>query len=347
MWLRDYHFDGLRLDAVHAYYDRSALPFLEQLSREVEALSALLGRHFVLIAESDLNDPRLVTSIDAGGFGLDAQWSDDFHHALHSALTGETNGYYEDFGKLEHLATALREAFVYSGNYSTNRRRHHGRPVRGLSGHRFLGYAQNHDQIGNRAKGERLCHLLDKGRLKIAAALVLTASFVPMLFQGEEFASSSPFQYFTHHEDPELAKSVSEGRASEFVSFGWNAADVPDPQDPQTFQRSKLNWKEANGGEHAELLKWYEQLIAFRRASADLTDGNLDRVEVDFDEDARWLVLRRGTLEIACNFGDAHQVVPVKASSKPLICSEKDLGLNSDRIELPGASVAIFSDQQR
>jgi maltooligosyltrehalose trehalohydrolase len=342
MWLRDYHFDGLRLDAVHAYFDRSALPFLEQLSREVKELSALLGRHLVLIAESDLNDPRLVTCQEAGGLGIDAQWSDDFHHALHSALTGETNGYYEDFGQLEQLATSLQEAFVYSGSYSGHRGRPHGRSARGLSGHRFLGYAQNHDQIGNRAKGERLSHVINAGQQKIAAALVLTSPFIPMLFQGEEFASSSPFLYFTHHEDPDLAISVSEGRREEFAAFGWDPSDVPDPQDPETFKKSKIKWDEVQNGEHADLLHWYKTLIALRRSSPPLTDGRLDKVDVSFDEEARWLVVRRGDVEVACNFAGDSQDVPIKHLIGEPLCSEKEWRLRPCSIELPGTSVAIF-----
>ncbi len=348
MWLRDYHFDGLRLDAVHAYLDRSATPFLEQLSREVKELSALLGRHFVLIAESDLNDPRLVTCVEAGGLGIDAQWSDDFHHALHSALTGETNGYYEDFGKLEQLATALREVFVYAGDYSEHRGKRHGRrPATTLSGHRFLGYAQTHDQVGNRARGERLSHVINAGRQKIAAALVLTSPFVPMLFQGEEFASSSPFLYFTQHEDPDLARDVSEGRKGEFAAFGWDPSRVPDPQNPETFQRSKIKWKELQDGEHAELLSWYKTLIALRRSSPALTDGRLEKVEVSFDEQARWLVMRRCDVEVACNLADNRQAVPVKHTRGEPLCSENEWHLRPDSIELPGASVAILSAQDR
>ncbi len=232
MWLRDYHFDGLRLDAVHAYFDKSAIHFLEYLSSEVDALASQLGRHLVLIAESDLNDPRVVTSREMGGFGCDAQWSDDFHHALHSVITGERDGYYKDFGSFEQLAKAFKNAFVYDGIYAEDRGRIHGRTPVGLSGHHFLAYAQDHDQVGNRAQGDRLSQLVSVGRQKIAAALVLTSPFIPMLFEGEEFGASTPFQYFTHHEDVQLGQAVSEGRRSEFAAFGWDPKDVPDPQDP-------------------------------------------------------------------------------------------------------------------
>ena len=335
-WLRDYHFDGLRLDAIHAYYDRSAVTFLENLSSEVDALEASLGRHLVLIAESDLNDPRVVTCREAGGLGIDAQWSDDFHHALHSVLTGETTGYYKDFGSLRHLATALREGYVYAGSHSPSRGRVHGRRDADLSGHRLLGYAQNHDQAGNRATGDRLGHLVSPGRQKIAAALVLTAPFVPMLFQGEEFGASSPFQYFTNYQDERLGKSVSEGRRNEFAAFGWNPEQVPDPQDLATFERSKLRWEEAQ----SELLAWYRKLIAFRRAQPSLTDGRLDRVDVAFDEHARWLVMRRGAVEIVCNFAQDWQAVPV--TGKNVICSEPEWHRRPGLIELPSDSIAIL-----
>ena len=212
----------------------------------MHALEAHLGRHLVLIAESDLNDPRLVRPPELGGYGLEAQWSDDFHHALHAVLTGERAGYYADFGALADLAKALTGAFVYDGRYSHFRGRRHGRPATGLTGDRFLGYLQNHDQVGNRAQGERSSHLLSPGRLKIAAALVLTSPFVPMLFQGEEWGATTPFQYFTDHEDAELARAVSEGRRSEFAAFGGDPEEVPVPKSrPHTCARGSIgvSWR--------------------------------------------------------------------------------------------------------
>lgn len=341
MWLRDYHFDGLRLDAIHAFVDRSAMHFLEQLSTEVHALASQLGRHVVLIAESDLNDPRIVTSREANGYGIDAQWSDDFHHALHTVLTGESKGYYEDFGSLAQLAKALRQAYVFDGAYSRHRDRIHGRtPVR-LSGHRFLAYAQNHDQIGNRAQGERLSRLVSVGRQKIAAALVLTSPFIPMLFQGEEFGASTPFQYFTHHEDPELAHKVSEGRRSEFKAFGWNPEQVPDPQDPATFQRSKLNWNEVHGQPHASILKWHRDLIALRRSQPSLTDGRMHEVDGRFDERANWFCVRRGNVEVICNLNSDRQAIPIARTPGHVLSSEIDYQLRPGLIELPADSVAI------
>jgi maltooligosyltrehalose trehalohydrolase len=342
MWLRDYHFDGLRLDAVHALHDFSAISFLEELSIEVDALASHLGKHLVLIAESDLNDPRLVRSRDAHGFGIDAQWSDDLHHALHSVLTGETSGYYEDFGSLEDLAIALKEAFVYSGDYSEHRQRRHGRKPLGLSGHRFLAYSQNHDQVGNRANGERLSQQLSPGYQKIAAALVLTSPFVPMLFMGEEFSASTPFQYFTNHQDEKLGHSVSEGRRSEFSAFGWNPDDVPDPQDPATFQRSKLKWDEIGSGVHAEVLDWYRQLIALRKRISALTNGQLDEVDCCYSESDCWFVLNRGPVQVACNLSKVCRQVPVDSGAGLLLTSHPECELENGSVRMPSESVSIL-----
>lgn len=343
LWLRDYHLDGLRLDAVHAILDTSAQPFLEQLALEVLALSEHLGRPLVLIPESDLNDPRLLWSRERGGFGLDAQWSDDFHHALHSVLTGEHNGYYADFGSLRHLAKALRQAFVYDGRFSVHRQRHHGRPPVGLSGQRFLGYLQNHDQVGNRARGERLSQLVSRGRLKIGAALVFTSPFIPMLFQGEEWAASTPFLYFTDHPEAELAEAVRQGRRREFAAFGWKPEEVPDPQDPATFAASKLNWSELAEPSHADLLDWHRELIRLRRREPDLSDGRLDRLETRFDEDARWLVVKRGTVCVVCNLAPQTQRVPIASGGHHvLLASHAEAAVAGDAIQLPPDAVAIL-----
>jgi maltooligosyltrehalose trehalohydrolase len=303
MWLRDYHFDGLRLDAVHAFLDRSATHFLEQLAMEVDALEAQLERHLVLIAESDLNQPLIVTPREANGYGIDAQWSDDFHHALHSVLTGERDGYYADFGCLRQLAKSLKHVFVYDGQYAPHRNRIHGRPVAGISGNRFLGYLQNHDQIGNRAQGDRSSHLLNPDRLMVAAALVLLAPFVPMLFQGEEFAASSPFQYFTDHDDAEVGKAVTEGRRREFSSFGWNPENIPDPQSVETFERSKIKWDEVDKEPHRSILEWHRKLIKLRHSSPDFIDGRLEMVHTEADEEHSILTMQRGGFEVVCNLG--------------------------------------------
>jgi maltooligosyltrehalose trehalohydrolase len=342
MWLRDYHFDGLRLDAVHAYMDRSAIHFMEQLSTEVRALEAETGKHCVVIAESDLNDPRLVKPPQAGGYGMDAQWSDDFHHSLVTVLTGDRSGYYSDFGTMADLAKSLKSAFVYDGIYAPHRDRVHGRPVEGLPAWRFLGYAQNHDQVGNRAQGERLCHLTSVGRAKIAAALVFTAPFVPMLFQGEEWAASSPFQYFTDHEDTELGRSVSEGRKREFAAFGWNPDDIPDPQDEQTFLRSKLKWEERGTGEHAEMLAWYKQLIALRKRHPELTNGLLEDTKIEFSEEEKWLAMQRGNLEVVVNLRNQPLKRQVHPASKLLLSSNAAAKINEASLNLPPDTVAIL-----
>lgn len=340
MWLRDYHFDGLRIDAIHAIFDSSAVHFLEQLSEEVTDLEAYLGRRLVLIAESDLNDPRIITSREAGGYGINAQWSDDFHHALHAALTGESFGYYADFGKLEDLAKALRNAYVYDGGFSKFRGRRHGRRAHGLSGSHFLGYLQTHDQVGNRAKGERSSQIMSVDQLKIGAALVLCAPFIPMLFQGEEFAALSPFLYFTNHLEPQVAAAVSEGRRGEAAAFGWNPDEVPDPQDPETFERSKLDWSEAGSEPHRGILEWYRQLIALRRARPDLADGELDRVAVEFSESERWLLFRRGRVAVACNLAHKPRVVPLQARCV-LMSSSAESAIRGETVELAPDSVMI------
>jgi maltooligosyltrehalose trehalohydrolase len=344
MWLRDYHMDGLRLDAVHALIDTSAVHFLEQLAAEVQRLEAQLGRHLVLIAESDLNDPRLVRPPEIGGYGLAAQWSDDFHHALHAVLTGERAGYYGDFGAAADLAQSFTNAFVYDGRYSRFRDRRHGRPATGLSGHRFFGYLQNHDQIGNRAQGERSSHLLSPERLKIAAALVLTSPFVPLLFQGEEWGASTPFQYFTDHEDPELGRAVREGRRAEFSAFGWSAEEVPDPQDPATYVRSRLDWRELAGEPHASILDWHRRFVRLRRQIPTLADGRMDQVRVRFDEAARWLTVERGPMIVACNLATRAQRVPIgrEQSSEVLLSSDPMLEVNASGAALPPDSVVVL-----
>lgn len=342
-WLENYHFDGLRLDAVHAIYDQSAIHFLEELSERTDELEARLGRRLWLIAESDLNDPRIVRSRDEGGFGIDAQWSDDFHHSLHAALTNEAAGYYSDFGSIGDIAKALQQAFVYDGVHSEFRDRVHGRSAEGLDGDRFLGYLQTHDQVGNRAMGERTAALMDTELLKVGAALVLTSPFIPMLFQGEEWGASTPFLYFTDHEDPALGKAVSEGRRREFAAFGWNPEDIPDPQDPETFERSKLDWSELADQQHADLLEWHRQLIRARREVSDLGPGGMADVETRYDEDGRWLVIERGRATIVANLD--HEVRKIALHRDPgqlLLSSGKPPELDRDDLTLSERSVSIF-----
>jgi maltooligosyltrehalose trehalohydrolase len=343
MWLRDFHFDGLRLDAVHGMVDTSAVHILEQLKIEVETLSAQLGRPLVLIPESDLNDPRLLWPRERGGFQLDAQWSDDFHHALHAVLTGETGGYYSDFGKLEDLAKALRRAFIFDGIFSKYRRRTHGRPTEGLRGHSFLGYLQNHDQVGNRAEGKRTSQLMNLGKLKIGAALVLTSPFVPLLFQGEEWGASTPFFFFTDYQESELANAVRAGRCREFAAFGWKPEETADPQAIETFKKSKLNWNEISKSSHAEILDWHKQLIQLRRRETDLNDGRMNCVRARFDEAKRRLAVERGAIVVECNLSADPEAVSLRTGSyEVLLVSESGAKLAGGKILLPPESVAVL-----
>jgi maltooligosyltrehalose trehalohydrolase len=343
-WLRDYHLDGLRIDAIHAIVDTSATHVLEQLSTEVAELSARVGRPLWLIAESDLNDPRVLRSPQAGGYGVHAQWSDDLHHALHTVLTGESDGYYGDFGSLATLATALESAWVYAGRWSDNRGRTHGRPPLGLPGWAFLGYLQNHDQVGNRAVGDRIGASVPTGRLKVGAALYLCAPFVPMVFQGEEWNASTPFQYFTSHEDPELGRLVRQGRRAEFAAFGWAADQVPDPQEEATFEGSKLDWDERSHPAHDEMLVWYRALIDLRRHTDGLGDGRLSGVRVRYDEADGWLVVERGALRVAANLGPLEQKVDLGEGAGPrtLLASHERVNVEGATVTLPPDSVVIF-----
>jgi maltooligosyltrehalose trehalohydrolase len=342
MWMRDYHIDGLRIDAVHSFIDRSAIHFLEQLAIETETLGATLGRTLVLIAESDLNDPRIVASRESCGYGLDAQWSDDFHHALATVLSREEpSGYYADFGTLGHLAKAIEETFIYDGIFSKFRNRVHGRPVRGLSQHRFIGFIQNHDQVGNRAVGDRITEFFGVDRAKIAAAFVLLGPFIPMVFQGEEWAASTPFQYFADH-DPELARLVTEGRKREFAAFGWNPSILPDPEKQETFLRSKLKWDEVSEPGHEQMLEWYRQLIRLRRCTPSLNYGEPGNASVKFSEEQKWLCMRRGSILVACNIAAGEQSLLVGEKYEILIASKSEIHLDGTNVKLPPDSVAIL-----
>jgi len=347
MWLHEYHVDGLRLDAVHALVDLGATHLLEQLAIEVDALSAHLRRPLTLIAESDLNDPRLIRSRDAGGYGLTAQWDDDIHHALHALLTGERQGYYADFGSLATLAKALTGAFVHDGSYSSFRGRLHGRRVNrdDTPGYRFVAFLQDHDQVGNRALGDRLSgepDALPPELLKVGAALLLTAPFTPMLWMGEEWGASTPWQFFTSHPEPELAASVAAGRRDEFAGHGWATGDVPDPQDPATFERSKLDWSELDDDKHADVLDFYRRLLALRRSRPELSDPRLDLVEVGYDEGARWLVVYRGALRVAVNLAAERQEVPLDGTPMSvLLASRPGFVYRDGVIELEPASAAV------
>ncbi|CAN5152918.1 malto-oligosyltrehalose trehalohydrolase [soil metagenome] len=324
MWLNDYHVDGLRLDAVHALHDESAPHLLTQLSTEVGALSSFVGRPLTLIAESDLNDPVMFTPRECGGYGLTAQWSDDFHHALHVALTGEITGYYADFESLSALGKVMTEGFFHNGTWSSFRERIHGRPIdtRHTLSWRLVVADQNHDQIGNRATGDRLSATLADGQLAIAAVLTMLGPFTPMLFMGEEWAASTPWQFFTSHPEPELGEATARGRIAEFAKMGWDESVVPDPQDAATFERSKLDWAEADHGRHAALLRLYRALAVLRRSHPEFTDPRYDENSVRFDEAARWFELQRGSMRILVNFSgeavDVRSIDPAFAGNAPL-----------------------------
>jgi maltooligosyltrehalose trehalohydrolase len=333
-WLRDYLFDGLRLDAVHALVDTSATHILEQLSCEVAELQAALGRHFVLIAESDVNDPRVVQHPAAGGFGIDAQWSDDFHHALHTWLTGERQHYYADFGEPGTLTVALTRPFVYAGQFSPFRRRTHGRSATGIPGWQFVVVTQNHDQVGNRPRGERLSQLVTPGRLKIAAALLLCAPFVPLIFQG-----------FTSFDDTELGRQVSEGRRRECGALGEPPESVPDPQSLETFERSRLRWQERSQEPHAGVLDWYRRLIAFRRSTPSLTDGRYVAVAASMSGDGRSVQVRRGGVLLACNIGAESIRVPADEHARLLLVSDECVSLTRGELLLPAETVAILGSE--
>ncbi len=305
MWLREFHCDALRLDAIHEIMDRSAVHFLEQLSADVSTLSATIGRRLFLIAESDLNDPRIVRSVEANGYGMDAQWSDDFHHSLATILFTNPGhgGYYDDFGAFGSLAKAAKEIFVFDGQYSKYRGHSHGRPIDNLSAHHFINFLQNHDQVGNRAFGDRLHETIGLARTKAALGLVLTAPMIPMLFMGEEFAASTPFQYFADHNDPEMARMVDEGRKREFADFGFDAESIPSPEAVSTYNDSKLKWSEVHEGEHGRMLEYVRALIHIRRHSTSLNDGDRGHVRIGFSEEKRWLRMDRKNVTVLVNFG--------------------------------------------
>lgn len=333
-WLRDFHFDGLRLDAVHAIVDPSARTFLEDLGAAAANLQKELGRDLVLVAESDANDPRLSASIAAGGCGLTAQWDEDFHHALHASLSGEHSGYYADFGSLAALAATFERVFWLDGRYSGYRRRRHGRPVVTRDGGRFVAYSQNHDQTGNRPQGERLAALLSPGLLRVAAALVLLSPYIPLMFQGEEWAASTPFLYFTDHTDPALADAIRHGRPPE----------SPDPQAPDTFARSCLRWDELDLPAHRDMLLWYQKLLSTRRKLPGLASHDLASIRVAFDEQQRWFRLERGpNVCLVCNLALSPQAVPLPAGRwRTEFASAAPVTMAADSALLPPESAALL-----
>jgi len=344
MWLRDFHVDGLRLDAVHAIRDDSPTHILAELSAEVDALAERLARPLTLVAESDLNDPVMITPRDAGGHGLAAQWDDDVHHALHSLITGETQGYYCDFGSLAALAKAFTRAFVHDGTYSVFRGRVHGRPIdpSAQRGWQFVVCLQNHDQVGNRAVGDRLSELTTPALLRVGAVLLLTSPFTPMLWMGEEWAASTRWPFFTSHPEPELARVTGEGRVAEFADHGWDVGRMIDPQDPAAYTGAILDWAERERPGHANVLDLYRRLIALRAAEPDLRDADLSTVGVSYDEAERWVVIARGSFRVVANVGDVRRTVVLDAPTAGVALATGDAELDGAAVRLAAQTAAVI-----
>ncbi len=306
MFLTDYHVDGLRLDAVHALHDTRAIHLLEELAVDVDARSAFLGRPLPLIAESDLNDPRLINPRPAGGYGLDGQWSDDFHHALYVSLTGDASGYYADFDSLEALGKVFEGGFFHDGTKSSFRGRKHGQPIDTYRTQtwRLVVCSDNHDQIGNRADGSRLSNKLNARQQGIAALVTLLSPFTPMIFMGEEWGASTPWPFFSSHPEEELGEAVRTGRIEEFRQMAWDVSLIPDPQDPKTFASAKLHWDELAEPGHADLLALTTRLIEIRHTYPDFTDPRFDQGKATSDDEAGWLLVERGTMVMLVNFAD-------------------------------------------
>jgi maltooligosyltrehalose trehalohydrolase len=345
MWLRDFHVDALRLDAVHALADDSPTHILAELAAATDTLATMVGRPLTLIAESDLNDPIMITPRAQGGYGLAAQWDDDVHHALHSALTGETAGYYCDFGPLHVLAKTFTSAFLHDGTYSTFRRRVHGAPIDPAvhNGRQFVICLQNHDQVGNRAVGDRLPELTTPGLVRVGAVLLLTSPFTPMVWMGEEWAAATRWPFFTSHPEPDLAEATGKGRIAEFADHGWDTAQMIDPQDPQAYRSAILDWSEPAQPGHAAVLELYRRLLALRAGEAELRAGDLRQVSVDFDEAAAWLVIHRGRFRVAANLAAGEQRLPVVAGEVVLATGAAEPG--PDGLLLAGHSAAIVRGQ--
>jgi maltooligosyltrehalose trehalohydrolase len=319
-WITDFHIDALRLDAVHAILDYSSEHFLEQLSVAIQERAETLNRRAFSIAESSDNNRRLITPREMGGYGMDAQWSDDFHHCVHTLLTGERQGYYQDYGSVKQLAEAIKAGFVYSGAYSRYRRRRHGSPSGDLPGQRFVVCTQNHDQVGNRLLGERLSTLVSFEALKLAAGLLLLAPNIPLLFMGEEYGETAPFQYFISHTDPDLVEAVRAGRRREFASFAWQG-EPPDPQDEATFQACTLDFSLRDHGLHHVLLAFYRQLLRLRHQRPALSQLRKDRLEAQSFETSKSLYVRRWSdiddVALVFNFNDTPATLTVPLSPGP------------------------------
>lgn len=348
MWVRDYHFDGLRIDAVQSMFDTSAIHILEELTSEIKLLEKELKRDIILIAESDTNDPWIIRPINESGCGFDAQWTDDFHHAVHALLTQEQNGYYADFGSLSDLAKSLTRIFVMDGKYSKFRRRNYGRPAETSAGGKFIIYLENHDYAGHRADGQRFSALVDRDKLKIAATLLLTAPFVPMLFQGEEWGATSRFHYFTNFQDSELAEKVQEGRKNELAEFGWNSDNVPDPQEISTFEQCRVDWTEPDIAGHADILEWYQALIALRRNNPALQAGSVKEISFEYHENEKWFMYDRGDFLVVANMSENAQdaILPHPENWSLVLSSNPEITILENEIQLSPFGVSILQRSQ-
>jgi maltooligosyltrehalose trehalohydrolase len=291
-WFENYHVDALRVDAVHAIFDMSAHPFLKELAEQVDLLSKAVGRKFYLIAESSLNDSKLIRPREQGGFGLDAQWIDDFHHSVHTLLTGEKVGYYVDFGRIDQIVKSLREGYVLTGEYSAYRKRRHGNSSKDRPASQFVVCTKNHDQIGNRMLSERMSALVSFEALKLDAAITILSPFIPLFFMGEEYAEDAPFLYFVSHSDPNLIEAVRKGRKEEFESFDWRA-EPPDPQSPDTFEKSRIHWEKRTDGQHRVMLEFYRRLLQIRVEIPALSNLDKNSLDVSGTDDSRVVTVRR------------------------------------------------------
>jgi maltooligosyltrehalose trehalohydrolase len=350
-WTTEYHLDGLRLDAADRIFDQSPLHLGEEIAAAVHAQGAALGRRTLVIAEIDTNDPRWVRPPETGGYGCDAHWSDDFHHAVHVALTGERTGYYADFAGVVDVARVLGERYVHAGGYSPYRRRRHGRPAGDLPADRFVVCVQNHDQVGNRAGGERLAALVEPPALRLAAAILLLSPYVPLLFMGEEHGETAPFLYFVSHGDPGLAAAVREGRRREFAAFGW-PGEVPDPQAEATFEASRPCWDRTDAESGSRLRALYRDLLRLRRAEPVLRPGAAG-IAVRHDGEAEWVTLRLtgegDVLQAVFNFAADRRTVPVSGRAEIVLTTESPIyggtggaGLARGRAVLPGRSALLL-----
>src|SRR5438132_1854865 len=346
MWIDEFHVDALRVDAVHAIVDHSAEPFLQDLTTEVRDRGRELGRHVYTFAESNLNDPRVITPKEQLGLGFDAQWNDDFHHSLQALLTGERAGYYVGYGKCSDLARVLANGYLFTGQHSEYRGRKYGLKPNTRDGAKFVVCAQNHDQIGNRMQGERLSALVSYEKLRVAAAVVILSPFLPMIFMGEEYGEKAPFQYFTSHSDSDLIEAVRRGRLEEFEDFDWHG-EPPDPHAEETFARSKLNWQLLRTDEHASLRWLYAELLRIRRETPALNTLDLGRTEAHAADRKGVLIVRRSTdldqALIAFNFSDREQtaVIPFEAASWSALIDTGAI-IERERLTLPPNSFARF-----